>query len=176
MSEKPEVNFDVPEEHKSDAPDFVNIGIITVTNTRDIGDDISGNIIKDIAKEHRIVAHIVVKDKKALIKNEVMELVLNNLNPVDVIIVNGGTGLSRSDVTVDAVKPLFTRKISAFEPLFAGLSYGQIGSSAMLSRACAGIIRTKVVFCLPGSPDACRLAMEKLILPELGHIVKHVDD
>jgi len=166
----------IPEEHKKEAPDTINIGIITVSDSRDIADDISGNIIKDLAKEHRIVAHVVVKDKKALIKNELMDLILNNLNPVNVIIMNGGTGLSKSDVTIDAISPMFTKKITAFEPLFASLSFGQVKSAAMLSRAAAGIMRGRVVFCLPGSPDACRLAMEKLIMPELGHILKHIDD
>lgn len=164
-----------PEAH-SGGEDQINIGIITVSDTRDIADDESGNLIKDLAKEHRIVSHVVVKDNKALIKNEIRDLILNSFNPVEVIIVNGGTGITKKDVTIEAVTPLFEKELTGFRTLFSALSYQVVGPKAMLSRATAGLHRGKVIFCLPGNPEACRLAMEKLVLPELGHIVKHMNE
>jgi len=164
------------DEHKSEAPASVRIGIITVSDSRDINSDESGKIIKSMASDHEIVAHMVVQDNKGLIKNELMNLILNSFSPVDAIIINGGTGIGTRDITLEAVEPLFEKKLTAFSELFSGLSYGKIGSAAMLSRAAAGIFRGKVIFCLPGSPQACELAMEQLILPELGHIMKHLGD
>jgi molybdenum cofactor biosynthesis protein B len=90
---------------------------------------------------------------------------------VDVIIVTGGTGLSQTDVTFESISPLLDRQIPGFGEIFRRISYDEIGSAAMMSRAFAGTIRDKAVFCLPGSPSGVKTAMEKLILPELGHII-----
>jgi molybdenum cofactor biosynthesis protein B len=93
-----------------------------------------------------------------------------------VILVTGGTGISSKDVTIEAVRPLFKKELTAFGPLFAQLSFEQIDSAALLSRATAGVIGTTVVFCIPGSLKACKLACKVLIFPELGHIVKHIHE
>ena len=162
------------EEHKEQAPEKVRIGIITVSDTRTLNDDTSGNMIKELARSHDIIKHIIVRDSSALIRNEIRDLVLESLEPVDVIILNGGTGVAKKDVTIEAVRPLLEKELTGFNSILAGLSYAKIGSAAMLSRATAGIYRGKVIFCLPGSPEACQLAMQKLVLPELGHIVMHL--
>jgi molybdopterin adenylyltransferase len=164
------------EQHKADAPPEIRIAVVTVSSTRGIDDDASGSLIKELAKEHKIIKHIVVKDNLALIRNEIRDMILDSFNPIDAIIMSGGTGLAKSDVTIEAVKPLFEKEISGFNSLMMCMSYESIGSAALLSRSTAGMIRGKAVFCLPGSPDACRLAMEKLVMPELGHIVKHARD
>jgi molybdopterin adenylyltransferase len=164
------------EEHKAEAPENIRIAIVTVSSTRGIEDDASGALIKELSGAHTVIKHIVVKDNAALIRNEIRDMILDSFNPVDAIILSGGTGLSKSDVTIEAVKPLFEKEISGFNSLMMCMSYESIGSAALLSRATAGMIRGKAVFCLPGSPDACRMAMEKLVLPELGHIVKHARD
>ncbi len=162
--------------HKISAPGTVSIAIITVSDTRDIADDKSGRMIAEAAKAHNIVKHIMVKDNPALIKNEIDDIFQDSFNQVDAIIVNGGTGLSKKDVTIETVRPLFEKEITGFGMLMANVSYAEIGPAAMLSRATAGIVRGKVIFCLPGSPHACRLAMERLVLPEIGHIIKHLED
>ena len=88
----------------------------------------------------------------------------------------GGTGITKKDVTIEAVTPMFAKILTAFGSLFANLSYEEIGSAAFLSRATAGVIDNTIVFCMPGSIHACKLACRKLIFPELGHLVKHVKE
>ncbi|MCL4346535.1 MAG: molybdenum cofactor biosynthesis protein MoaB, partial [Candidatus Thermoplasmatota archaeon] len=90
----------------------------------------------------------------------------------DVIIFTGGTGITSRDITYESVEPELNKKIPGFGELFRFLSYQEIGSAAMMSRAFAGVVRGKVVFCLPGSPDGVRLAMDRLILPEIGHAIR----
>jgi len=121
----------------------------------------------------------VIIDDKNLIEAKINEMSQNN--KTNIIICTGGTGLSDKDVTIEAVQPMLIKEISSFSPLFAKLSYAEVGSVALVSRAMAGIIKAsnegkKAIFCLPGSPRACKLAMEKLILKEAGHIVKHLGD
>jgi molybdenum cofactor biosynthesis protein B len=99
--------------------------------------------------------------------------ILSELSP-DAILITGGTGITKKDVTVEAVTPLFDKELMAYAVLFAKLSYQEIGSAAILSRATAGIIKNSVLFCMPGSLKACKLACNLLIFPELGHIIKHI--
>ena len=101
--------------------------------------------------------------------------VIQNERP-QVILMNGGTGITKKDVTIEAVNPLFGKTLTGFGPLFAKLSFDEIGSAAFLSRATAGVIEDTVVFCMPGSLNACKLACRELIFPELGHLVKHVTE
>ena len=89
---------------------------------------------------------------------------------------SGGTGISPKDVTIEAVKPLFSKELTAFGPLFAQLSFEEIDSAAILSRATAGIINQSIVFCMPGSINACKTACKNLIFPELGHLLKHIKE
>ncbi len=163
-------------EHKQHAPRKVSIGIITVSTTRSLEDDDSGNWIHEQALEegHNIVSHQVVTDDARLIASMLRD-VIQNESP-QVILMNGGTGITKRDVTIEAVTPLFSKTLTGFGPLFAKLSYDEIGSAAFLSRATAGIVEDTVVICMPGSLNACKLACRKLVFPELGHLVKHVLD
>jgi molybdenum cofactor biosynthesis protein B len=164
------------DEHKKQAPKTVSIGIISVSTTRALIDDASGKWISEQAGKigHRIVFHQVIPDDAEIIaatlKNRIKEA-----GP-QVILMSGGTGITKKDVTIEAVSPLFTKELSAFGPLFAKLSMEQIESAAIMSRATAGVIGNTVVFCMPGSLDACKLACTRLIFPELGHLVKHISD
>ena len=163
-------------EHKKQAPQKVSLGIITVSTTRALADDGSGNWISEQAgKEgHEVVYHQVVTDDAELIAATVRD-VIQNERP-QVILMNGGTGITKRDVTIEAVNPMFTKTLTGFGPLFAKLSFDEIGSAAFLSRATAGVVDDTVLFCMPGSLNACKLACRELIFPELGHLVKHVMD
>jgi molybdenum cofactor biosynthesis protein B len=163
-------------EHKKHAPRKVAIGIMTVSTTRALADDTSGNWIseKAVKEGHDVVYHRVIPDDAGIIASTLTN-VIRDIQP-QVILMTGGTGITRKDVTIEAVTPLLTKVLSAFGSLFATLSLKEIGSAAFLSRATAGIIENTVVFCIPGSLNACRLACRELIFPELGHLVKHILD
>jgi molybdenum cofactor biosynthesis protein B len=161
-------------EHKKDEPKKVSIAILTLSTTRTIKEDASGRWIKEMAAEigHDVVYHRVIPDDAATIKMTVREIT-ENLEP-QILLMNGGTGITPQDVTIEAVSPMFTKTLSAFGPLFSQLSMQEIGSAAIMSRAAAGLIGSTVVFCMPGSLNACTLACTRLIFPELGHLVKHL--
>ena len=163
-------------EHKKHAPRKVTIGIITVSTTRALVDDTSGQWISESAAAlgHEIVYHQVIPDDADIIASTV-QAVIGDEKP-QVILMSGGTGITPQDVTIEAVSPLFAKVLTGFGPLFAQLSFKEIGSAAYLSRATAGVIKDTVVFCMPGSINACKLACRELIFPELGHLVKHVMD
>ena len=163
-------------EHKKHAPRKVSLGIITVSTTRALVDDASGNWINKQAQNegHTVVFHQVVTDDQDKIAATLQNLILTE--QPQVIILTGGTGITQKDVTIEAVSPLFTKTLTGFGPLFAKLSFDEIGSAAFLSRATAGVIEESVVFCLPGSLNACKLACRELIFPEMGHLVKHIMD
>ena len=158
-------------EHKARGPVSLECGIITCSDTRTPETDKSGQLIRALLTKggHRIGAYHVVKDEPV----EVRELVrqLGAQPGLDALIINGGTGVSRRDSTFEAVDGLLEKRLPGFGELFRYLSYKDIGSPAMLSRATAGLYQGKVVFSIPGSSGAVRLAMEALILPELPHIV-----
>ncbi len=161
-------------EHKKDAPKRLKIGIISVSSSRTIENDKSGLWIKKgAAKEgHEVIVHRVVKDEISIILQAVRDSI--RLNGVQALLITGGSGLSEMDVTIEAVQPMFKKELNAFSAIFAQLSYEQIDSAAILSRATAGIIGNTAVFCMPGSIKACKLACRDLIFPELGHIVGHL--
>jgi molybdenum cofactor biosynthesis protein B len=163
-------------EHKKDAPKKVTIAILTLSTTRSIKEDASGQWIKEMAVGigHEVVCHRVIPDDAATITMTVREIT-ENLEP-QILLMNGGTGITPQDVTIEAVSPMFTKVLSAFGPLFAQISMQEIGSAAIMSRAAAGLIGSTVVFCMPGSLNACKLACNRLIFPELGHLVKHLKD
>lgn len=121
---------------------------------------------------HRVVAYHVVKDDPAQIKEHIVAGV--NDQAVQAIIINGGTGISRRDSTFEAVDAMLEKRLDGFGEIFRNLTYQEIGSPAIMSRATAGIVKGRVLFSTPGSENAVRLAMEKLILPELGHLVKEL--
>lgn len=162
------------EKHKAGAPKKVNIGILSVSSTRSLAEDKSGGWIGKRAKKegHNVVIHRMVPDDAAAIAQMIHEVI--DTGNAQVILLTGGTGISSKDVTIEAVRPFFTKELTAFGALFAQLSFEAIDSAALLSRATAGLIGNTVVFCIPGSLKACKLACKALIFPELGHLVKHV--
>jgi len=162
--------------HKQHAPATLKMAILSVSSTRGLADDKSGAWIhKRAAKEgHQVIVHRVIPDQADQITEAVTDI-LNNLAP-HAILLTGGTGISKKDVTIEAVRPLFQKELTAFGAVFAQLSFEEIDSAAILSRATAGIINETAIFCIPGSLKACKLACKALIFPELGHIVKHIQD
>jgi len=164
------------ESHKSSAPKKVRLGILTMSSSRTLAEDKSGKWMgKQAAAEgHEVVFHQVIPDDADLISQTVHDA-LSDPAP-QVLVLTGGTGISEMDVTIETVRPLFDKELTAFGPIFAQLSFEQIDSAAILSRATAGVIGQAVVFCLPGSIKACKLACKALIFPELGHIIKHIQE
>ncbi|MCM3739162.1 molybdenum cofactor biosynthesis protein MoaB [Oceanobacillus luteolus] len=157
-------------EHKELAPSQVNCAVLTVSDTRHKENDKSGKLIIDLLKEqgHQVSCYEVVPDEAEIIKATVKLLVKNN--EVDAIILSGGTGIAARDVTIEAVSPFFSKEVPGFGELFRMISYQEdIGSASMLSRATCGVINHRLVFIIPGSTGAVRLAMDKLILPEIAH-------
>lgn len=136
-------------------------------------DDSSGDLIVQTLGEfgHRLVSRVLVPDDEKMIKEAVEEALQNE--SVAAVVVCGGTGIAPKDVTIETVTPMLRKILPGFGELFRKLSYDNMGSAAILSRAVAGIMNGKVVFCIPGSANAVRLCLDKLILPEAGHIVKH---
>jgi molybdenum cofactor biosynthesis protein B len=160
--------------HKRKTPDNLKIAIISASSTRNISEDKSGIWIKKQAKKegHDVVVHHIVPDDIKEIQ-EMINHISFKISP-DVILITGGTGITKKDVTIEAVTPLFDKELTAYATLFANLSYEEIDSAAILSRATAGVIKNSVLFCMPGSLKACKLACNALIFPELGHIIKHI--
>jgi molybdenum cofactor biosynthesis protein B len=161
-------------EHKKNAPGRIRIGVISVSTTRSEENDESGGWIKKTAiKEgHDVVFYKVVPDDVYGI-TETIGKAIHDRN-AQALLLTGGTGISSRDITIEAVRPVFEKELTAFGPLFCQLSFEEIDSAALLSRATAGVIGKTIVFCMPGSLKACKLACEALIFPELGHLVKHV--
>jgi molybdenum cofactor biosynthesis protein B len=147
--------------------------IITVSSTRTIETDISGQTISQLLESRSIpVRHYaIVPDRIDAIRNELFIA----LRKANCIIINGGTGLTHDDCTIEAVSPLLEKRIEGFGEFFRMKSVGQIGTASMLSRAVAGIIDGKAVFCIPGSTPAVTLATSELILPEITHILSHAN-
>ena len=161
-------------EHKAAAPQSVTVGIITVSTSRSLGTDESGHWIREqaMAEGHTVVLHRLVPDKAADIQKAVGDAI-RDPSP-QVLILNGGTGISPADVTIETLRPSFAKEMTAFGAVFAYLSHRQIGPAAILSRATAGVIDRTVVVCLPGSLNACRLAWQEMLSSELGHLAHHV--
>lgn len=161
-------------EHRKHAPLSVGIGILSVSSTRTLADDESGLWIAGQAKKegHTVRFHQVVPDDIPAIREATLKALREQ--HLQALLITGGTGITPKDVTIEAVKPLFAKELIGFGAIFAQLSYEEIDSAAMLSRAAAGTIGNAVVFCMPGSKKACKLACKALIFPELGHVVAHV--
>ncbi|MDF2607312.1 MAG: molybdenum cofactor biosynthesis protein [Bacillales bacterium] len=159
-------------EHKSKAPKSVNCMIITVSDTRDFDTDTSGKLMEDLllGNSHTVTLRRIVKDDRSQIESALNEGLIND--NIDIILINGGTGLAKRDVTIETLKPILDKEMVGFGEIFRMLSYTEdIGSAAILSRAIAGVKDGKAIFATPGSKGAVKLAMEKLILPELSHVV-----
>ena len=161
-------------EHKAQAPSAVGCYVVTVSDTRTLDTDTSGRAIRDLLEQagHVVTGYAIVRDEPS----HVSALVRERLGDpaTHVVITTGGTGISARDATYEAVAALLDKRLDGFGEIFRMLSFHEIGSAAMMSRATAGTIGRKAVFVLPGSLAAVRLAMEKLILPELGHVVQQL--
>jgi molybdenum cofactor biosynthesis protein B len=161
-------------EHKALAPISVPCFVLTVSDTRTDANDTGGQAVRELLERagHSISGHAIVKDEPS----QVTAIVRRQLadQATQVIITTGGTGISARDTTYEAVTGLLEKQLDGFGELFRMISFHQIGSAAMMSRATAGTVGRKAIFVLPGSPAAVRLAMEKLIVPELGHIVQQL--
>lgn len=158
-------------EHKDKAHRTVCCAVITASDTRTAETDTSGKKIKDLlaAHNHPVVSYQILKDEPGQIAAAVRALL--ERPDVDAIVINGGTGIAPRDTTFEAIQGLLEKEISGFGELFRMLSYQDIGSAAMMTRATAGVARGKVVVSLPGSTGAVELGMTKLLLPELGHML-----
>jgi molybdenum cofactor biosynthesis protein B len=168
----------VSRKHKEKAPITFGFAVIVCSTARYDKlmagrkvEDESGDLIADLLKQqgHKVIFRKVISDDEALIKENLKEA----LQRADAVIFCGGTGISPSDVTIETITPLFEKELHGFGEVFRWLSYQAIGSAAVMTRATAGIMQGKAVFCIPGSPQAVRLCLEKLILPEAGHILLH---
>ncbi len=163
-------------EHKKHSPVYADVAIITLSDTRTLAEDDSGHLIKKLLEVdgHRVVHHVVIKDSKQGLAEEIQSVMKKE--GVRIIITDGGTGIGPRDITIETVRPFLEKEISAFSLLFTLLSYEDIGTAALVSRAFAGTFEGRAIFCLPGSPKAVELAMQKIILPELQHILHHMGE
>ncbi len=163
------------QEHRAKSPQSVNCAVIIISDSRTEQDDESGRLIKQKLSQngHGLVAYALLKNDAAAIKQKIAELL--GQAELQVIIASGGTGLSHRDVTVETISPLLEKKLDGFGELFRSLSYQEIGTASMLSRAIGGVAGGKVILCLPGSLGAVTLAMDKMILPEIGHMVREAN-
>jgi len=159
-------------DHLDDEPDRASFGVLTVSTSRTLTDDASGDAIVQAIEEngHPVVERELVGDDREAIRAAVLALVGTD---AEAVVVTGGTGLAPDDVTVDAVAPLCDRAIPGFGELFRSLSYDDIGPNALLSRADAGIVDTVPVFCLPGSTQGATFGTEELVLPTITHVLAH---
>jgi len=172
----------VPAKHKSGAKKQYKCAILTISTSKywnkekgseeDIG-DLSGESAQELVREngHEVVYYGILPDDK----DKINEGISNALSSdAEFIITSGGTGLTKNDVTIEVVSKLLDKEITGFGELFRLKSYEEIGTASVLSRAIAGVINQKAIFCLPGSPAAVKLAMTEIIMPEIAHIMKHV--
>jgi molybdenum cofactor biosynthesis protein B len=163
------------EEHMKHAKEHVACAVVTVSDSRTEETDVSGRIIIDRLKEagHTVVEYTIIEDSLEKIESELRNLL--EMEGLSVIIINGGTGITRRDVTPEAVMPFLEKKLVGFGELFRLLSYQEIGPAGMMSRALGGISAGKIILCLPGSTGAIELAMTKIVIPQIGHMVLEVE-
>lgn len=159
-------------EHKAHAPRSVGCFVITVSDTRTLENDVSGRIIAELLSGagHRVVGRTIVKDDPDILRGTIERQLASP--DVQAIITTGGTGISSRDSTYEVVSAAINKRLDGFGELFRMLSFEQIGPAAIMSRACAGLAAGRIVVALPGSEAAVRLAMERLLLPELPHLVQ----
>jgi len=167
-------------EHKAKAPTSLGFAIITISTSRyrsrqggESVADPSGDLIVQLLEtsNHKVTYRKLVPDKAKLIVKAVKEALANEA--VDAIVACGGTGITQLDITIEAVRPLFKKELPGFGELLRKISYEKIGSPAVMTRAVAGVTAGKAIFCIPGSPQAVETALKNLIIPEVGHILKH---
>jgi len=160
------------QQHKSQSPRNVAYAVLIISDTRTEADDETGKLLKERLGEsgHHLVAYAIVKNEAGAVKDKLRELLPRN--ELQVIITSGGTGVSSRDVTVEALSPILEKTLPGFGELFRYLTYQELGTASIMTRAIAGVAVGKVIICLPGSLAAVKLALEKMILPEIGHMVR----
>jgi molybdenum cofactor biosynthesis protein B len=162
------------DEHKRGAPASARCFVLTISDTRTLESDASGAVIAGLLKGagHEVVGRSIVRDDPTDVKRIVGHQLATR--ETQIIITTGGTGIASRDNTYEAISGLLQKRLEGFGELFRMLSYQEIGSAAMLSRACGGCSNGKIIFALPGSESAVRLAMTKLIIPEIGHLLREM--
>jgi len=160
------------QEHKQKAPQSVSCAVLTISDSRTEQDDKSGKLIRQKLGEngHRVLFYSILKNEPGSIRQKIDELLRQE--ELQVIITSGGTGVSHRDITVETIYPMLEKKLDGFGELFRFLTYQEIATVSIMSRAIAGVVEGKVILCLPGSLGATNLAMDKIILPEIGHLVR----
>jgi molybdenum cofactor biosynthesis protein B len=158
-------------EHRKHGPKMVVAAVLTVSDTRNRRTDETGKIMRLALEKsgHKVMRQGIVKDEKKEILSWLRAALADPL--IHAIIINVGTGIARRDVTIEVVRPLLEKELPGFGELFRMLSFKKIGGAAMMSRAIAGVCQRKIVICTPGSPEAASLAMDELVLSDLGHMV-----
>jgi molybdenum cofactor biosynthesis protein B len=159
-------------DHKQTAPKKVNCAVVIISGSRTEQSDESGKFIMQALKEkgHQVTSYDILRNDADSIRQKLAELLDDD--GLQVIITSGGTGASRMDLTIETISPVLEKKLDGFGELFRFLTYQEIGTGSIMSRAMAGVARGKVIICLPGSTAAVRLAVEQIILPEIGHLVR----
>lgn len=163
-----------PNEHKANAPRSIGCWVLTISDSKTPETDTSGKLIRELVSGagHQVVGAQIVRDEPADVQR-VIETVCRN-DAVQALLMTGGTGITSRDSTFEAVEAMLDKRLPGFGELFRMLSFQEVGGAAMLSRAQMGIARGRIIVSMPGSPNACRLALEKLVLPELGHLVREL--
>jgi molybdenum cofactor biosynthesis protein B len=167
--------------HKSKAPKTLNFGVYICSTSRfnqiEAGEkdvsDVGGDTIVDLIGKagQKVLFKTIIADDETMIQDAVMYVM--GLDALDVAVFSGGTGITPTDITIETVLPFLDKVLPGFGEFFRRISFDHVGSAAVLSRAIAGVAKGKAIFCIPGSPDAVKTALETLILPEAPHIVKH---
>ena len=157
--------------HRRESPDRARCAVVTVSDSRDASTDRGGDLICELlaSSGHEVVRREIVPDEPDQLRSLVQQCVQRD--DTQIVLITGGTGISSRDQTAEAVQQLFSKHLPGYGELFRSLSYQEIGPAAMLSRAAGGLVGRVPVLTMPGSPAAIRLAMEGLILPELGHLI-----
>jgi molybdopterin adenylyltransferase len=157
--------------HRDSAPDTVRVAVLTISDTRTPETDTGGDTIDELMRGagHEVVERDIVGDDATRIRTELLDLLARS--DVDAVITTGGTGISARDTTYEVVDRMLDKRLDGFGEIFRMLSYEEVGAAAVLSRAVAGAVGDKLVACLPGSRNAVRLAVEKLLVPEIAHVV-----
>ncbi len=158
-------------QHREAAPETVRVAILTISDTRTPENDTGGDTIQELIEKagHEVIIRAIVHDNARFIRNKLVGFLARS--DVDAVITTGGTGISRRDTTYEVAERMIEKKLDGFGEIFRMLSYEEVGAAAMLSRAIAGSAGGKFLACLPGSRNAVRLAMEKLLVPEMAHVV-----
>jgi molybdopterin adenylyltransferase len=157
--------------HRESAPEQVRLAVLTISDTRTPDTDTGGDTVEELMRDagHEIVERDIVRDEASSIRTRLVNLLARP--DVDAVVTTGGTGISARDTTYEVVDRMLEKKLDGFGEIFRMLSYEEIGAAAVLSRAVAGAVGTKFIACLPGSRNAVRLAVERLLVPEISHIV-----